>query len=150
MEVFSHKIVWDREPSNLPEGWTQCSGTFNDFLVSVNYSGCGQKLAVKFTECNSFKMTTLPLESKDILSACNEVQNLINEAICNDGSVWVSVEVNLPDSGDYYCKVTNKGREFEAQRRLIRKSHAHAWFGGARPFSDDDVVTHYRLDLLAL
>lgn len=147
MEVFSHKIAWDREPENLPEGWTQCTGTFKDFLVSVGYSGCGQKLAVKFTESNTFKMTTLPLESADMSSACEEVQNLINEAVCNAGSVWVSVEVNLPDAGDYFCKVTNNGREFEAQRRLVRKSQAHAWFGGMRPFADDDVVTHYRLDL---
>ncbi|PAW02231.1 hypothetical protein [Vibrio coralliilyticus] len=147
MEVFSHRISWDREPENLPAGWAQCSGTFRDFLVSISYSGCGQKLAVKFTETVTFKLTTLPLISTDMASACKEVQNLINEAVCNDGKVWISVKDSLPDAGDYFCKVSNNGREFEAQRRLVRKSHAHAWFGGARPFADDDVVTHYRLNL---
>lgn len=50
---------------------------------------------------------------------------------------WVKTQDELPPAdGDYMCSVSNGDRKFEAQRRFIR---GH-WFGGCRPFSDNDVV----------
>lgn len=50
---------------------------------------------------------------------------------------WVKTQDELPlADGDYMCSVRNGDRKFEAQRRFIR---GH-WFGGCRPFSDNDVV----------
>ena len=50
---------------------------------------------------------------------------------------WVMTQDELPPAdGDYMCSVSNGDRKFEAQRRFIR---GH-WFGGCRPFSDNDVV----------
>lgn len=50
---------------------------------------------------------------------------------------WVKTQDELPPTdGDYMCSVSNGDRKFEAQRRFIR---GH-WFGGCRPFTDNDVV----------
>ncbi len=50
---------------------------------------------------------------------------------------WVSVNDSLPDSdGKYMCKIDRLGEEFEAMR-LLKSNH---WFGGCRPFSDNDKV----------
>jgi len=53
---------------------------------------------------------------------------------------WLSVEDSLPDDGNYEVKVVNNGKELVAKRRLI-KGH---WFGGCRPFTDGEKVTHYK------
>ncbi|MEF1301557.1 hypothetical protein QTO17_06505, partial [Vibrio owensii] len=53
---------------------------------------------------------------------------------------WVEAERNLPGvEGDYMCRVRNGEREFEAVRRLVHD----VWFGGCRPFSDNDVVVEW-------
>tara|TARA_Y100001973_G_C5191766_1_gene331450 strand:- start:1389 stop:1598 length:210 start_codon:yes stop_codon:yes gene_type:complete len=58
---------------------------------------------------------------------------------------WVPVAERYPDQrGRYRCKITNNGREFEAERRLTIMSNGHHhWFGGCRPFTDHDVITHW-------
>lgn len=57
---------------------------------------------------------------------------------------WVPVAERYPEEkGTYRCKITNKGRDFEADRILaIANGHYH-WFGGCRPFTDHDVITHW-------
>ncbi|EJL6462628.1 hypothetical protein HPY09_19910 (plasmid) [Vibrio cholerae] len=50
---------------------------------------------------------------------------------------WVSVGESLPTTdGKYMCKIERAGDEIEALR-LLKGNH---WFGGCRPFSDNDVV----------
>lgn len=57
--------------------------------------------------------------------------------MCKKFGRWVEAEHTLPEiDGDYMCIVKNGEREFEAVRRLING----VWFGGCRPFSDNDVV----------
>ncbi len=145
MEMFSHKIAWDREPTDLPEGWTQCTGTLNEQHVNVHYSGINQGMVLRFTKGLTFEQTILPLKATTLKEACSEAQQIVLEASCNEGKVWISVTTDLPEAGDYQCKIINGGNEFEAVRQLIRRDSAHAWFGGVRPFADDDVVTHYQL-----
>ena len=53
---------------------------------------------------------------------------------------WLSVDENLPDDGDYEVKVVNNGEEVVTKRRLIKGR----WFGGCRPFTDREKVTHYK------
>ena len=56
---------------------------------------------------------------------------------------WVSVEIDMPLPGDYKVKVIRGGKPIELVKRLVCKNGNHAWFGGCRPFCENDVVTHW-------
>ena len=53
---------------------------------------------------------------------------------------WQNVDDSLPVDGDYEVKVVNNGSEVVTKRRLIKGN----WFGGCRPFTDGERVTHYK------
>ena len=53
---------------------------------------------------------------------------------------WLSINEGLPKDGNYEVKVVNKGEEVVTTRRLIKG----CWFGGCRPFTDGEQVTHYK------
>ena len=53
---------------------------------------------------------------------------------------WLEAGPVLPKDGDYEVKVVNKGEEVVTKRRLIEGK----WFGGCRPFTDGEEVTHYK------
>lgn len=53
---------------------------------------------------------------------------------------WLSVDDGLPEDGNYEVKLVNKGEEVVTKRRLIKGY----WFGGCRPFTDGEKVTHYK------
>ena len=55
---------------------------------------------------------------------------------------WLSIDKGLPKDGDYTVKVTSYGKEDVVTRRLIKGQ----WFGGCRPFANDEKVTHYKND----
>ena len=55
-------------------------------------------------------------------------------------SEWENVENSLPVDGDYEVKVVKNGAEVVTKRRLIKGS----WFGGCRPFTNGERVTHYK------
>ena len=59
---------------------------------------------------------------------------------------WISVEKELPDDGIYNVKAIRDGEEIELQKKLITSGDQRVWFGGIRPFSSNDIVTHWRKD----
>ena len=66
--------------------------------------------------------------------------------MCSDGKnmseKWLKVSDGLPPNGDYTVKVVKNGEEVVTKRRL-RNGH---WFGGCRPFTDGETVTHYQCE----
>lgn len=54
---------------------------------------------------------------------------------------WVKCSDRIPEKdGKYKCYIKNDSREFESVR-LLKKGH---WFGGCRPFSDNDIVLKWK------
>ena len=53
---------------------------------------------------------------------------------------WISVEESLPEDADYNVKLVNNGVEVVTIRRLI----SGKWYGGCRPFTDGEKVTHWK------
>ena len=56
---------------------------------------------------------------------------------------WISVEREMPNPGDYKVKVVRDGKPIETIKRLKTNNGNHVWFGGCRPFCENDVVTHW-------
>ncbi len=55
--------------------------------------------------------------------------------------MWNDFEKVKPsEDGKYKCLISNDGREFEAVR-LYKRGH---WFGGCRPFADNDVILKWK------
>lgn len=61
--------------------------------------------------------------------------------------VWVAVEKRLPTPADYVCKVDRPAvfgdGEDAAGIIRVKRLRGTTWFGGMRPFSSHDVVTHW-------
>lgn len=53
---------------------------------------------------------------------------------------WTDADTPPERDGDYKCRVKNNEREFIAIRRFKQGVNRGYWFGGCRPFSDEDVV----------
>lgn len=54
---------------------------------------------------------------------------------------WIAVSERLPEEdGKYQCLIERGDRELEAVR-LFKRGH---WFGGCRPFSDNDVILKWK------
>lgn len=54
---------------------------------------------------------------------------------------WVVCSEKMPEvDGKYKCFIKNGDREFEAVR-VLKKGH---WFGGCRPFTDNDIILKWR------
>ena len=53
---------------------------------------------------------------------------------------WSDTHTLPSVDGDYECKIERNGREISSVRRF-KNGH---WFGGCRPFSDNDVVLAWR------
>ncbi len=56
---------------------------------------------------------------------------------------WIDIASGLPEAGTYRCKVIRNGDTIEQEKILVRKNDHHKWFGGCRPFCENDIVTHY-------
>lgn len=55
----------------------------------------------------------------------------------DEQSEWFDANMVSPDEdGIYNCRIINGGRQFEAKRKWLKVR----WFGGCRPFSDNDQV----------
>lgn len=55
--------------------------------------------------------------------------------------MWHLVSEKLPDEkGTYLCKIKNGERTYEA-KRMFQKGH---WFGGCRPFTDNEQVLEWK------
>lgn len=61
-------------------------------------------------------------------------------------SEWISVDVALPAAGTYQVKAIRDGKQIITTKKLFASDDGKtgAWLGGCRPFSDNDVVTHYQ------
>ncbi len=57
-----------------------------------------------------------------------------------DANEWISVDEALPPPGVYRVQVERDGELIETKKKLMGSGNAFAWFGGCRPFSDNDVV----------
>ena len=70
------------------------------------------------------------------------------EARCTNDllSCWKNVEDGLPSAGDYDVRLIRNGETLEARKRLVIAGDKHKWFGGMRPFCENDVVTHYKVE----
>lgn len=54
---------------------------------------------------------------------------------------WIDVSERLPEeNGQYQCLIQRGDRELEA----VRLFRSGVWFGGCRPFSDNDVVLKWK------
>lgn len=54
---------------------------------------------------------------------------------------WIAVSERLPEEdGQYQCLIQRGDRELEAVR-LFKRGH---WFGGCRPFSDNDIILKWK------
>lgn len=53
---------------------------------------------------------------------------------------WKSVKDSIPPDGIYEAKVIRGDERLVMQKKCIKGR----WFGGCRPFSENDAVTHYR------
>jgi hypothetical protein len=58
---------------------------------------------------------------------------------------WIGVEQGLPKAGDYDVRVIRDGETLYMKKRLMISEDKHKWFGGMRPFCENDVVTHYKV-----
>jgi hypothetical protein len=58
-------------------------------------------------------------------------------------SNWVAITEGLPEEGTYLCKIISNGSTIEREKILVREGEHHKWFGGCRPFCENDIVTHY-------
>ena len=60
---------------------------------------------------------------------------------------WIPVELELPKAGDYLARVERDGETIEIKKRLIVCDGQSRWFGGCRPFADNDnVVAWFKSD----
>lgn len=66
-------------------------------------------------------------------------QELEPTDINSDG--WNEASEPPKHDGDYECKIKNNGREFIGTRRCLRGY----WFGGCRPFSEDEIIVAWRV-----
>ena len=63
------------------------------------------------------------------------------ENVKTQESDWTECSVALPqEDGKYVCYINNGRREFEAVR-LLKKGY---WFGGCRPFSDNEKIIKWK------
>lgn len=55
--------------------------------------------------------------------------------------MWYDIEEWKPNKdGKYMCLIENDGKKYEAIR-LFKKGH---WFGGCRPFTDNEVILKWK------
>lgn len=59
-------------------------------------------------------------------------------------SDWISVEKAMPLAGDYHVKIDRNSEVLETKKRLIVRNGQAKWFGGCRPFSDNDIVLAWK------
>lgn len=60
-------------------------------------------------------------------------------------SDWISVEMAMPLAGDYHVKINRNNAVLETKKRLIVRNGQAKWFGGCRPFSDNDIVLAWKI-----
>lgn len=53
---------------------------------------------------------------------------------------WINVSVELPPAGDYRVMIERNGEIMESKKRLYVHGSSSKWFGGCRPFCENDVV----------
>lgn len=139
--MSNHEIAWHTKSEESPN---EIIGSVAGHLVSVFWSHNHQSVVIRFTEGGTFDQSVIPTSSDSIEEATYEAQALVHEAVADGGMVWVSVDLLSPEVGDYQCKVKNGEREYEAKRRLIKAGNSHHWFGGCRPFADNELITHFK------
>lgn len=140
--MSNHEIAWHTRNEDNPN---EIIGSVAGHLVSVFWSHIHQSVVIRFTEGGTFEQSVIPTSLDSIEEATYEAQALVYEAVGDKGMVWVNVNQLVPDAGDYHCKVINGERKYEAQRRLIKAGDSHQWFGGCRPFADNEVITHFKV-----
>jgi hypothetical protein len=63
----------------------------------------------------------------------------------NTDDEYICVNTRLPVPGIYDVRLTRDGEILHSRKKLVQiadgKSH---WFGGCRPFSENDIVTHWK------
>lgn len=58
---------------------------------------------------------------------------------------WISVETAMPLAGEYHVKIDRNSEVMETKKRLIVRNGQAKWFGGCRPFSDNDIVLAWKI-----
>ena len=80
----------------------------------------------------------------------SEVLSELRERLLQDESqvegCWVDCKERNPPQGDYVCKITSTGFGSSISpfgKIDVRRIKGKTWFGGVRPFSDNETVTHW-------
>lgn len=60
---------------------------------------------------------------------------------------WVNVKDITPAPGKYWVKFLRDGKELEGCKVFRTDGKNSKWFGGCRPFCENDVVTHYQVEV---
>lgn len=123
--------------------WTPYEKTWSDEQllkqISVLLKYCKVKLLI-FSEYKRFiKDSDISLfkqiaeVSGTSVIAVKSIDGIVN----GEQSEWFDANTVFPDKdGIYNCRVINGDRQFEAKRKWLKVR----WFGGCRPFSDNDQV----------
>ena len=54
---------------------------------------------------------------------------------------WNLIENGVPSKDGTYLCLVNRDGDLKEMKKAFKKGH---WFGGCRPFSDNDVVTKWK------
>ena len=80
----------------------------------------------------------------------SEVLSELRERLLQDESQveggWINCKERHPPPGDYVCKITSTGFGSSISpfgKTGVRRIKGKTWFGGVRPFSDNETVTHW-------
>lgn len=63
---------------------------------------------------------------------------------------WIDAVKNPPAPGKYWVKYTRDGKPMEGCKVYRSNGVQGKWFGGCRPFCENDVVTHYKIELMSI
>lgn len=67
----------------------------------------------------------------------------MNELNTRPKGTWISVREELPPEGTYWVVYYRDNEKAISRKKLIRANGESKWFGGCRPFSDNDNVSHW-------
>ncbi len=59
-------------------------------------------------------------------------------------NLWVSPDSETPPDGDYDVKIMRDGEVMEVRKRVRTKDGVSYWFGGCRPFCENDIVLFWK------
>lgn len=57
---------------------------------------------------------------------------------------WIPIEDGFPPPGIYLTQVDRGGDIIEVKKKLVASGSSMNWFGGCRPFCDNDIVIAWK------